>query len=110
MIGGVRLALDGLGRGRLSLDRFDNLPLRMLKIEHRAVHHSKPDLVLEPLLALAKNLQLTVAIQGLETRADCKDARRLGCDLGQGFFFSQPLDSGDAALLARSQDPIFWAE
>ena len=52
---------------------------------------------------LAKTIGLKVVTEGVETRAQLDMLREIGCDLGQGFYFSAPMD-GDADWLAPRVD------
>jgi EAL domain-containing protein (putative c-di-GMP-specific phosphodiesterase class I) len=44
---------------------------------------------------LARNLGLRVVAEGVEDAAVCDELTALGCEIGQGYFFSRPLE-GDA--------------
>ncbi|HXB98364.1 MAG TPA: EAL domain-containing protein, partial [bacterium] len=47
-------------------------------------------------LALARKLRLQVVAEGVETQDQAVLLAQLGCDLGQGFLWSRPLDPEDA--------------
>ena len=55
------------------------------------------------ILAMAGNLKLGVVAEGVETCEHVRILRGMGCEFGQGYLFSRPLESAAAeALLARS--------
>ena len=53
----------------------------------------------EPLSTLAHNLGMDVIAEGIETMEQFEQLQALGCEYGQGYFFSHPLDSEAAAAL-----------
>ncbi len=52
---------------------------------------------LEAILGLARALDLTVVVEGIETADQAATLHRLGCGLGQGYHFARPLDRAAAA-------------
>jgi len=54
-------------------------------------------------LILARELNLEVVAQGIETAVHVERVRRLGCELGQGYFFSKPLEVQQAGELLKRQ-------
>ena len=51
---------------------------------------------LEAILGLARALDLTVVVEGIETAEQAATLHRLGCGLGQGYYFARPLDRAAA--------------
>jgi diguanylate cyclase (GGDEF)-like protein len=102
---GVQLALDDFGTGYSSLSYLRNLPLDTLKIAREFVEgleFSDHDAAFVRLIVgLAKTVGLKVVAEGIETRAQLDMLREIGCDLGQGFYFSEAMDV-DADWLAPS--------
>jgi EAL domain-containing protein (putative c-di-GMP-specific phosphodiesterase class I) len=100
---GVQLALDDFGTGYSSLSYLRNLPLDTLKIAREFVEglaFSDHDAAFVRLIVgLAKTVGLKVVAEGIETRAQLDMLREIGCDLGQGYYFSKPMDV-DADWLA----------
>ncbi|MBC7573749.1 MAG: EAL domain-containing protein, partial [Herminiimonas sp.] len=50
-------------------------------------------------IALARTLNLETVAEGIETAAHVEELRRMGCFIGQGYFFSPPVSADDAALM-----------
>ena len=102
---GVQLALDDFGTGYSSLSYLRNLPLDSLKIAREFVKGlavSDHDAAFVRLIVgLAKTVGLKVVAEGIETREQLDMLREIGCDLGQGYYFSKPMDA-DANWLAPS--------
>jgi EAL domain-containing protein (putative c-di-GMP-specific phosphodiesterase class I) len=91
---GVRVALDDYGVGHLGPEALDHLPVHLLKIPRMAMlsavdsHASLA--ALRGLIAGAQARGLQVVAEGLESDAQVDFARRLGCDIGQGFGLARP--------------------
>jgi EAL domain-containing protein (putative c-di-GMP-specific phosphodiesterase class I) len=55
-------------------------------------------------MGLARNLGMDVVAEGAETVAEVSYLVSLGCEFGQGYFFSRPVDSEEAgALLSENR-------
>jgi diguanylate cyclase (GGDEF)-like protein/PAS domain S-box-containing protein len=104
---GVELHIDDFGTGYSSLSYLHRLPMHTVKIDRSFVRrmstrNSKSQIV-GTIVTLARNLGMRVAAEGLETADQLAKLRQLECEYGQGFFFSRPLDQGDAGRLIASQ-------
>jgi len=103
---GVRLALDDFGTGYSSLSLLQNLPVDTLKIDRsfiRRVDAAERRAFVRAILDLAQALDLPVVAEGIEEPEQVLELERLGCRLGQGFYFARPLD-------ASSFESLFGAE
>ena len=89
---GVLLSLDDFGVGYSSLAHLHRLPLDKLKLDRAFVQNvdTDPELrrLLSGLLALSRDLGLTVVAEGIERSAQVRVLRDLGCTIGQGFLFA----------------------
>ncbi len=93
---GVRLALDDFGTGYSSLSLLQNLPVDTLKIDRsfiRRVDAAERRAFVRAILDLAQALELPVVAEGIEEPEQVLELERLGCRLGQGFYFARPLDA-----------------
>lgn len=94
---GVNLAIDNFGTGYSSLDQLRALNVRDMKIDRYFVaalgNNEVPGnrAVLQAMIAVAGTLGLRTVAEGIETRAEFEALRALGCDEGQGRYFSCPL-------------------
>ena len=59
--------------------------------------------IVQTILILASHLGMDVIAEGIETIEQLNLLRALQCEYGQGYFFSQPVDSIAATLLIESQ-------
>jgi diguanylate cyclase (GGDEF)-like protein/PAS domain S-box-containing protein len=106
----VGVVLDDFGTGNSSLIALSRLPLAALKIDRSLIHamlldRSASDIV-ELIIFLTHKLKLKVIAEGIESAKQLERLRELGCDQGQGFLFSQPVEAAEAERLLRQQIPI----
>ena len=91
---GVRIAIDDFGTGYSSLGYLRRLPVDILKIDKSFIdgvaegpHESA---LARAVVKLASTLRLEAVVEGISTRKQLLQLRRLRCPYGQGFFFSRP--------------------
>jgi diguanylate cyclase (GGDEF)-like protein/PAS domain S-box-containing protein len=93
---GLGFSIDDFGTGYSSLSYLTKLPLDQLKIDLSFIHnlpHSPNDcMVVQTILLLAQNLNLTVVAEGVETEAQQAFLKQHGCPIYQGYLFSKPVD------------------
>jgi diguanylate cyclase (GGDEF)-like protein len=110
---GVHLTLDDFGAGYSSLAYLRHLPFQTIKLDRSFVRHLRPEGVDQDIvgavLSLGKALNLQVVAEGIETEEQLQVVRRLGCELGQGFYFSHPLSAEKFATFLAS-GPVRAAE
>lgn len=104
---GVRLALDDFGAGHTSLTHLRRLPIGVLKIDKSLIANIRESAedrrILGAVTALAQILDLRVVAEGIESTAQADLVRVAGCQFGQGFLFSAPVDAIDVhGLLGRA--------
>lgn len=109
---GVGLHIDDFGTGYSSLSYLQRLPVNTLKIDQLFIQHmeigqSNLKLV-ETIVMMAQNLGITVIAEGIETREQLMCLRRLNCQYGQGYLFSQPVPSEIAEALIAT--PGYWRD
>ena len=94
-IKGIGLAIDDFGVGYSTLMQLRQLPFTELKIDRFFVEDSATArdsmLIVRSIIELAHGLDLTVTAEGVETTAQLRLLRRLGCDVAQGFLIAKPL-------------------
>ena len=96
----VRLYIDDFGTGYSSLSYLHRLPTHAIKIDRSFVTQivGKPEIV-GTIVALARSLDMGVEAEGIETHTQLARLRELGCEIGQGFYFSKPVASAAATSL-----------
>jgi len=92
---GVRLALDDFGTGYSSLSHLHAFPFDTLKIDKRFVADlasGRDAALVRTIVKLGEAMGMDVVAEGIETPAQRDVLRAMGCDFGQGYLFSKPLD------------------
>jgi len=104
---GVKLAVDDFGTGYSSLVYLRRFPVDALKLDQTFVagvdQHAHDSTIVESVIGLAHALGLQAIAEGVETRGQLDALQAMGCDLGQGYYWSPGIPAEDVgALLARS--------
>ena len=106
----LRLHIDDFGTGYSSLSYLCRLPLHTLKIDRTFVDRmgeADSDLeIVKTIVRLAKNLNLSIIAEGVETKDQLNQLIELGCEEAQGYLFSRPVDSTAAEELLAG-GPLF---
>jgi diguanylate cyclase (GGDEF)-like protein/PAS domain S-box-containing protein len=103
---GVRLDMDDFGTGHASLSYLHRFPISTVKIDQYFVGRmdvSQECLeIVRTILSLARNLEMDVVAEGVETAAQLELLRELGCRQVQGFLVSRPCVAAEAeAFIGR---------
>ncbi len=105
---GVRIAIDDFGTGYSSLAYLRRFPIDMLKIAREFVdglgRDEHDDVITRAIVELAGTLGLLTVAEGIETHDQQTFVTALGCDLGQGYLFSRPVDAESALALLTGDD------
>lgn len=92
---GVQVSIDDFGTGYSSLLYLQNMPASELKIDRAFVSEINKNCTDTRLLAmiieLAKNMNLNIVAEGVETEEQQRQLAALGCNILQGFYFSRPV-------------------
>ncbi len=92
---GFRIAMDDFGTGVSTLHRLREIPLDTLKIDRAfinvAANDEKGMAIIENIVRMAKEINLEVVAEGIETEEQRDALKKLGCNVGQGYFYAKPL-------------------
>ena len=103
---GVRIAIDDFGTGYSSLSYLASYPIHRVKIAQELVSRvdvdSRSAAVVRAAIRLTHELGIEVIAEGVETEGQEKFLLSAGCEHGQGYFFSRPVNAGEATELLRS--------
>ena len=98
---GVRIAVDDFGTGYSSLAYLTSLPLDILKIDRGLIADivggSRDRIVVKAMIRLARELDLKVVVEGVETIDQLTLLADWGCDLYQGFLGAGALSEEELA-------------
>ncbi len=104
---GIGVILDDFGIGSASLRGLQQFPLDALKIDRSLVNDMQADRscsdLVEMIITIAHKMGLRVIAEGIETARQFERLLELGCDFGQGYYFSQPLDARAALQFMNTQ-------
>lgn len=100
---GMKLSMDDFGTGYSSLSYLKRFPLTKLKIDRSFVSNLPDDkddfAIVLAIVNMASALNLKTVAEGVETLSQAAILREIGCDFGQGYLFSKPVDALRAADL-----------
>ena len=92
---GFSISLDDFGTGYSSMSYLAKLPIDAIKVDKSFVFDigksSHSETIVQTILTLAKSLNMKTIAEGIETHEQLVFMRENGCDIGQGYYFSQPL-------------------
>lgn len=108
----IEISLDDFGTGYSSLSYLHRFPINTLKVDRSFVTSMKPNdentAIVHTILALAHSLGLDVIAEGIETEMQLTQLHNLGCELGQGYYFSPPIPPEQLVECLASKIP-HWA-
>ncbi len=98
---GVRLSLDDFGTGYSSLSYLQQFPINTLKVDRSFINKLSvdQDQVVQAIVALTDGLNMDAVAEGIETAEQLAHLRILGCEYGQGYFFSRPMTREHAEVM-----------
>lgn len=101
---GVRIAIDDFGTGYTSVHYLQTLPVDVLKIDRSFISgngrktHDQSALI-RAIVGLASTLQLRSVAEGIEHEEQLEQLRELGCEIGQGYHWSPPVQLDEASAV-----------
>jgi diguanylate cyclase (GGDEF)-like protein/PAS domain S-box-containing protein len=104
---GIELSLDDFGTGYSSLSYIHHFPVTALKIDQsfiKRIGREQNGEIVRAVVALARSLGLEVVAEGIETVMQLDQLKALGCEQGQGFYFSEPIGEELATALIQREE------
>ncbi|MDE2571242.1 MAG: GGDEF domain-containing protein [bacterium] len=103
---GVDLAIDDFGMGHASLSYLKHLPVNQVKIDKAFVQGSISNVIdaaiVRGIITMAREMELRVVAEGVETEEHAAFIREAGCHEVQGYLYAPPLSSEDFARFAEA--------
>jgi len=111
---GITVALDDFGTGFSSLTYLRKLPFSRIKIDQSFIRDmlAQPDCaaIVKSVVSLARDLDIGVVAEGVETADQLEYLRQIGCDEVQGYLISRPVAAdGVMALLEAKKVRMTYA-
>jgi diguanylate cyclase (GGDEF)-like protein len=103
---GIQLLLDNFGTGYASLSYLQLFPFQYLKIDRSFIHSLGAEgdsTFVRAIVELASNLGLKAIASGVESQHVAELMSQIGCQYGQGYYFSTPLEAEAAMQLLDPQ-------
>jgi len=101
---GIRFSMDDFGTGYSSLSYLKKLPLNELKIDKSFISdlqdNEQDKSMVKTILNIAKDLNLVVVAEGVESQEQKEFLEENSCDVLQGFYFSKPISKEEFERLA----------
>lgn len=104
---GLHIEMDDFGTAYSSLNMLNEIPIDTLKLDIGFIRNYKKgrgkDIILAFIIKLAKALDLSVIAEGIETEEQAAHLLSLGCEHGQGFYFSKPISKKEFDVFAAKR-------
>lgn len=90
---GYVVSIDDFGAGHSSLNILKNLPVDTLKIDKEFLSEdsSKGKIIIANTITLAKDLNMKVLVEGVESKKQVSFLKKINCDYAQGYYYNKPL-------------------
>ncbi|MFC0187807.1 putative bifunctional diguanylate cyclase/phosphodiesterase [Fictibacillus aquaticus] len=106
---GVSISIDDFGTGYSSLAYLMHLPINTLKIDKMFIQDTgrspKSDAIVKTIINMGNNLGFNVIAEGIEEASQVEYLEKLGCQQGQGYFFSRPVEAGELEAIMITKVP-----
>lgn len=106
---GLHIHIDDFGTGYSSLAYLKHLPADLVKIDQAFVRElisdSRNRVLVDAAIVIGHSLKMDVIAEGVETEEEYRVLAEMGCDQGQGYWFSKPLSVADLSDYLQAQQP-----
>ena len=104
---GLSIAIDDFGTGYSSLSYLKRLPINKLKIDKSFIDdipgNKEDEVIVATIVSMAKNMQLDVVAEGVETDRQKVFLQQVGCDIIQGHLNYKPLSVDDMTRVLKEK-------
>lgn len=111
---GVKLAIDDFGSGTSSFIALHRFPVDVLKIDRSLIKEiefsSGEAAMLHGLVVMARNLDIDLVAEGIETSQQARAVQDLGCEFMQGYFFARPMPANEIDSFMVDNQSMDWCE
>jgi diguanylate cyclase (GGDEF)-like protein/PAS domain S-box-containing protein len=105
---GLGLSLDDFGTGYSSLSYLTRFPFDTVKLDKSMVRDEsdKKAILLRSVISMARELEMKVVAEGIESEEDALELAKMGCTYGQSFIFGPPMGSDSVLRLLKERFPL----
>ena len=107
---GFECSIDDFGSGFSSYNILKELPMDEIKLDRffikPGISKERDDNLLKSIISLAKQMNMKVTQEGVETVEDLKRLKDFGCDVVQGYIYAKPMAATDFLEFIRSGGSI----
>ncbi len=104
---GIQIAIDDFGTGYSSLSYLKRLAVDKLKIDRSFIHDLMTDRqdrsIVKAILQMARSLRIKTVAEGIESAEVAQQLAKLGCQMGQGFWYGKPMPANEFMRWLRLQ-------
>jgi EAL domain-containing protein (putative c-di-GMP-specific phosphodiesterase class I) len=108
---GIHFHIDDFGTGYSSLAYLQSFPIQTIKIDRSFVSKlgssSNSVELVRAVIVMARDLGMETVAEGVETAEQLNSLKELGCNYGQGYLFSRPVNQQEIEKLLA--DPLYGA-
>lgn len=101
---GLSISMDDFGSGYSSLNLLKDMPIDFLKIDREFLNSTsdteRGKKIIASVVSMAKQLDISVVSEGVETKEQAEFLRNIHCDIAQGYYFSRPVPKEEFERLA----------
>lgn len=104
---GFRISIDDFGTGYSNLGYLSHFVPHQLKIDKSFIegmtHSDSKNALVESIVGLAKNQNIEIVAEGIETEIQAHMLKRMGVNIGQGYLFSRPIEATALQAMLENQ-------
>lgn len=107
---GIETSIDDFGVGYSSLSYLQELPFKEIKIDKSFVDdlaNPRMNAVIKTIIQLSDNLNMVSVAEGIETEEQHLELKRLGCQVGQGYYYYKPMPTKQINELLDNEKKSF---
>lgn len=100
---GFKISLDDFGSGYSSMNTLASLEIDELKFDRGFLlglkdsgeEYERQIIIMNEIVELTKKLKISTVVEGVETKENEELVRALGCEYGQGYYYSMPMSASE---------------
>ena len=105
---GFTVSIDDFGTGYSSLSYIQKFRINRIKIDMSFIRHivtnEVDQTIVKAIIMMAEGLKLETIAEGVETKEQLEIIKRLGCDMGQGYYWERPLPADEISSKWYKED------